>query len=160
MENYAKYIKASMAAIGAAITAAVGWMGWLIIALVGMMTLDFFTGWGAARHRGEWHSTIAKKGLSKKVGVLAIVVTAAVLDWLISGILTNVEFISLPFEYTTLLAPIVACWFILAEIGSIIENAVCLGASCPKFVQNLIEVLKSTIEKTGDKLTTGEKDQE
>lgn len=158
MEHSEKYIKMALTGTAAMITAAVGWLGWLIIVLIGMMTLDFFTGWGAARQRGEWQSAIAKQGLSKKVGILAIVVTAAVLDWLISGILINVEFISLPFEYTTLLAPIVACWFILAEIGSIIENAVCLGASCPSFVQRLIDVLKSTIEKTGDKLT-GDTDQ-
>lgn len=149
MEQQAKLLKGMITAFFAAVTAVVGWLGWLVIALIGLMSIDYLTGWIAARARGEWQSSIAKKGIAKKVGILTIVVAAGVLDWLIGGVIENMPMMQLPFTYSVLICPIVAIWFILAEIGSIIENSVCMGASCPDFVLKIINVLKATIEKTG-----------
>jgi toxin secretion/phage lysis holin len=160
MEQQGKIIKGVITAFFAAVTAVIGWLGWLIIALIGLMTIDYLTGWIAARSRGEWQSSIAKKGIAKKVGILTIVVAAGMLDWLIGGIIENLPMMQIPITYTVLICPIVAIWFILAEIGSIIENSVCMGANCPDFIVKLINVLKSTIEKSGNKIavTVDDKD--
>ena len=39
--------------------------------------------------------------------------------------------VELPFIYTVLLCPLVVIWYILTEVGSIIENAGALGTPIP-----------------------------
>jgi phage-related holin len=50
------------------------------------------------------------------------------------------------------LCPVVVAWYILTELGSIIENAGKLGAPIPPFLKGVIALFKSTVEKAGDKM--------
>ena len=70
----------------------------------------------------------------------------------------NIPAITLPWDYTVLICPIVVVWYILTEFGSIIENAGELGAPIPGFLKNMILVFKNVIDDTGDKLTNSEGD--
>lgn len=47
MENVTKF-KAALAAVLAAMTALWGWFGWLVLAWVGCMAIDYITGYSAA----------------------------------------------------------------------------------------------------------------
>lgn len=49
------------------------------------------------------------------------------------------EYITLPFNYDMLLTPIVLFWYIVSELGSILENAEKMGASIPPLLKNAIE---------------------
>lgn len=98
---------------------------------------------------------LSQKALAKILGISNKTISACI-DLLIGLIIANIPGLALPFIYTVLLCPIVLMWYLLAEMGSIIENAVCLGASCPPFVQRMIKMLKSTIEKAGDKIAPSE----
>ena len=49
-------------------------------------------------------------------------------------------------------------WYILTELGSITENAGELGAPIPKFLKQMIEVLKDVTDATGDKLSNDGRD--
>ena len=62
MENVTKF-KAALAAVLAAMTALWGWFGWLVLAWVGCMAIDYITGYSAAAKNGEWSSKIAREGL-------------------------------------------------------------------------------------------------
>ena len=53
----------------------------------------------------------------------------------------------LPFEYKSAFLPLVAIWYIVTELGSIIENVARLGAPVPKF---LISSLKKLKEKADE----------
>ena len=62
MENVTRF-KAALAAVLAAMTALWGWFGWLVLAWVGCMAVDYIAGYGAAMKNGEWSSNIAREGL-------------------------------------------------------------------------------------------------
>ena len=60
--------------------------------------------------------------------------------------------ITLPFDYTVLICPVVIVWYILTELGSIIENAVALGAPCPAWLAGVVDAAKDAVEEGGSKI--------
>ncbi|WP_083908968.1 phage holin family protein [Ruminiclostridium cellobioparum] len=50
---------------------------------------------------------------------------------------------------------IVIVWYILTELGSIIENAGKMGDPIPGFLQKAIALFKGTVDAAGEKLTEG-----
>lgn len=148
--------KAAVAAVIAALTALWGWFGWLVIAWAGCMALDYITGSAAACRAGEWSSQTARDGLWHKAGCIAAVLISGILDIVIGLVIANIPSVSLPFTYTVFLCPLVLVWYILTEVGSIIENAGRMGAPIPAWLANAVSALKSGVDKTGDKLGGGE----
>lgn len=153
MQEKAMAIKAAITGLCTALTIIWGWFGWLVVALIAAMTVDYLTGWVKARNTGTWKSCTAKKGLGKKVGIIAIIGVAGIVDAIIGTILVNIPGLVLPFTYGVLICPIVVVWYLLAEMGSIIENCVGLGTKEIPFLSRLIYMLKKTIEKAGDKIS-------
>ena len=139
--------KAAVAAVLGCLTALWGWFGWLVVAWVACMLLDYATGTAAALKAGKWSCKAAREGLWHKVGAMAAVLVAAILD----GVL------GLIFDYTVFLTVLVLVWYILTELGSIVENAGRLGAPLPAWLSKAIAALESGVDSTGDKLTQGEK---
>ncbi len=139
-------IKAAVAGAGAAFTAAFGWFGWLIVAWVGCMAIDYITGSGVAAKQGQWSSARARDGLWHKAGMIFAVGAAGVLDLVIGLIVGNIPAIKLPWEYTVLLCPLVVCWYIITELGSIVENAAAMGAPVPKFLKKAIAALGEQLD--------------
>lgn len=156
MENQAMGIKLWITALCAACTVLWGWFGWLVVGLIAAMTMDYFTGWLKARNAGEWKSSIAKKGLTKKVAILGVVMVAGMVDLTMASLITNIPGLVLPFTYSVLICPIVVVWYLLAELGSILENCTALGAKEIPILSRVINVLKKSIEKTGDKILPAE----
>ena len=52
----------------------------------------------------------------------------------------------LPIDYTVLLLPMVLVWYILTELGSILENAAAMGAPVPEFLVNILAAAKEKVE--------------
>lgn len=142
--------KAALAALCAALTALWGWFGWVVVAWIAFMIIDYATGSAAALRAGEWSSKTARDGIWHKLGSVAAVIVAAVLDTVIGHLLGNVPGVELPFTYTVLLCPLVLVWYILTEAGSIIENAGALGTKIPGFLRKAIEALNDKVESVGD----------
>ena len=138
--------KVIITGVGAAVSAALGWLGWLAVAFVGCMTLDWITGTMVARSKGEWSSAVARAGLWHKIGSAVAVVVALIFDWLIAMILANVPGITLPFDYSVFLGPVVLVWYIVTELGSIVENAGALGAPISAFLQAAIKSLNDAVD--------------
>ena len=65
-------IKAAAVGVLGCLTALWGWFGWLVLAWVACMVLDYATGSAAALRAGEWSSKIARDGLWHKLGAIAI----------------------------------------------------------------------------------------
>ena len=80
------------------------------------------------------------------------VIISGVLDFVIGLLLDNIPAVTLPFEYTVLICPLVVAWYILTELGSIIENAGALGAPMPGFLRKAVAALRSSVEAAVDKL--------
>ena len=143
--------KAAIAALCAALTALWGWFGWLVLAWIACVAIDYLTGSAAACKKGEWASNVARDGLWHKAGELVAVLAAGLLDLVLGHLLGNLP-VTLPFAYTVLICPLVVTWYILTEIGSIIENAGALGAPIPPWLAKTIAALQDTVDEAGDKI--------
>lgn len=144
------HFKAVLAAVVAAMTALWGWFGWLAVAWIACMTIDYFTGYGAAMKNGEWSSEIAREGIWHKFGCVVTVIIACIMDAVVGYLLGNISAIELPFSYSVLFAPLVLAWYIMMEMGSVLENVGKMGAPLPGFMVKAIAVLKSAAEKAGE----------
>ena len=144
--------KAALAALCAALTALWGWFGWVVVAWIGFMLIDYATGSAAALRAGEWSSKTARDGIWHKLGSVAAVIVAGILDVVIGHLLGNVPGVELPFTYTVLLCPMVVVWYILTEAGSIIENAGALGAPIPAWLTKMVASLGSSVDRMGDSI--------
>lgn len=154
MDNVSAF-KVMMTAIFAGISAVLGWFGWLILAFVACLAGDWLVGSAAAAKNGEWSSQRGREGIWHKAGCIVVVLVAAILDAVIGTVINNIPSIALPFTYTVLLCPVILVWYILTELGSIIENAGKIGAPVPAFLKKAIALFKGTVDAAGDKLTEG-----
>ena len=129
------------------VTGALWWFGWLVILYVLCMMGDWITGSAAAMYAGEWSSGKARAGIWHKLGSVIVVMTAAGADMLIGAIINNFPGIELPFAYEVMLCPMVMVWYIAAELGSMVENAVKLDAPVPGFLRRALELLRDTLDE-------------
>lgn len=151
MENV-NYIKGGITAVFAAMTALWGWFGWLVILWLCSMALDYATGTGVAIKKGEWNSKRAREGIWHKLGCVVAVLVSGAADLLIGVILSRIPGITLPFEYTVLLCPLVIVWYIITELGSIAENAAAMGAPVPEFLLKALKKGKDAADQAGEKM--------
>ena len=151
MEHVNK-IKAAVAAVLGLLTGLWGWFGWLVVGWIACMALDYLTGSLAAAKEGQWSSGKAREGIWHKCGMIVVVIVAAGADLLLSLVLTYLPLVELPIQYAGLVCPVVLVWYIVTELGSIVENAVAMGAVVPKWLTKLLAMSKSAVDSTGDKL--------
>ena len=141
-------LKAAISAVLAGMTAFWGCTGWLVVIWLVAMVLDYATGSWAALSTGTWDSAVARAGLWHKLGSIVAMLVALLLDVALAEIVNYGDLgFELPFEYKSAFLPLVAIWYIVTELGSIIENAARLGAPVPKF---LISSLKKLKEKADE----------
>lgn len=159
MENVNRF-KASVVAVTGLLTGLWGWFGWLVVGWVACMALDYVTGSAAACKGGEWSSAHARDGIWHKAGMIVVVVVAAGADLLINIVLINLPIVQLPVAYPGLICPVVLVWYIVTELGSIIENAVAMGAVVPGWLIRLLAAGKGAMDKAGDGLVKKEDDKQ
>ena len=149
MDNVNNF-KAAVTACVAVLTALWGWFGWLVVLFVVAMAADYLTGTAAAMQQGKWSSKAARDGIWHKCGSIIVVMVAGAADLLIGTMLGHLPGVVLPFEYTVLLCPLVTVWYTLTELGSIVENAVALGAPVPAWLTKMLDAAKDVVDKAGD----------
>lgn len=137
-------VKAAIVGIFGAFGAAFGWLGWLVLAWIGCMVVDYISGSSAAMKAGQWSSAQARAGIWHKAGMIVVVIVAAVADKVLAIVLANIP--GVPIDYTVLLLPMVLVWYILTELGSILENAAAMGAPVPEFLVNILAAAKDKVE--------------
>lgn len=153
-------IKGTITAVLGCLTALWGWFGWLVLAWLLCMALDYGTGTAAALRAGEWSSKVARDGLWHKLGEAVAVLVAAILDGVIGLILANVPALTLPFDYTVFLTVLVLVWYIMTELGSLVENSKLPRRPVPAWLRKAIAALESTVDGAGDKLGNDNQDSE
>lgn len=149
-------VKAAIVAICGAYTAAFGWLGWLVVAWVVCMVVDWISGSAEAAAQGEWSSAAARAGIWHKAGMILVVIVAAVADCVLALALQNIPALtSAGFEYTNLILPMVLVWYIFTELGSIAENATGMGAPVPSWLTKLLAAGKRAADQAlGEENTT------
>ncbi len=154
-------MKAAVSLLLGAISAALGWFGWLVMLYAACMAMDWITGSLAAKRNHEWKSSIARDGIWHKGGSIAIVLVALIADALIGRMVNFIPGLELPFSYGLMICPIVLVWYIVAEMGSILENGVKMGSAAPVFLRKMIELVQKLVDSVGDAIITKERsDQE
>lgn len=138
-------IKAALAAIIAFMTALWGWLGWVVIIWIACIILDYISGSMAAKREKNWSSDIAREGLWHKAGEIFAVLAAALCDIALKVIMES-SGIKLPFEFTAFITPVVLLWYILTEVGSILENSGRLGGPMPSWFKQKIDSAKDAID--------------
>ena len=115
-----------------------------IVMLICAMVIDYATGIMAAWTNSELSSKRGVKGIVKKVGYLALVVAAMILDWLI---FQGLQQINVDLHYSIFFAVFVTVWLIINELISTLENLSRIGVPIPNFMKKIIDRLKTTVEK-------------
>lgn len=150
-ENFFLAAKALIAAVAGAFTVAFGWLGWLIVAWVACMVLDWLTGSAAAASKGEWASSVARAGIWHKVAMVVVVLVAGLTDAVLSLAVENLP--GLGMTYSVMVLPVVLVWYIFTELGSIAENASAMGAPVPEWLTKMLVAGKKAADKGTETLT-------
>ena len=146
------------AAAGVLAVGSMAWhkIGWMFVLWATVMVLDYLTGTLAAWHTGEWNSHTARDGLWHKAGMIVIVLVAGLFDAAIR-VITRSAGVTLPFEMLVL--PIVLSWYVITELGSILENAIQMGAeNVPGWLKKGLAVASGAVDKAGEAAVGGEDD--
>ena len=149
MENYLTKTKLAMAGFFTAAAAFLGWQGIMALVWVAAMAVDYITGSAAAMKEGQWSSAVARQGLWHKGGMIAVVIVALIADGAL-GMLC--EHLPIGISWTSILLPLVLAWYIMTELGSILENAVKMGAAVPKWLVKLLKTGLKAVDDTAEKL--------
>ena len=149
-------IKLGTTAALAALTALWGWFGWLVVIWIVCLALDYATGTALACKAGTWSSAAARSGIFSKLGSMIVVLVTGLADLGLWLIFHYTDYF--PFAYTALLCPIVLSWYILTEMGSILENAGQLGAPLPEFLVRWIAVLQKRVNEAGEAVVSAEEE--
>lgn len=144
-------VKSAIVMATAAVSAWLGWTGVLaVIVLPVVMALDYLTGTAAAKAHGEWSSKIAREGVWHKLGEVVAVVVAACCDLMLYIVLhTAAADILGDYKFRAVFVLLVSLWYILTELGSILENCARLGAPIPKALIEGIGRLKKKVDEKG-----------
>ena len=151
MENATK-IKVAITAFFAAINSLLGWRGVMAIVWVAAMMLDYISGTAAAIQGKEWSSGTARQGLWHKGGMIVVVLVAAIGDMVLITVFAN---LNLGLAWPEALFPLVLTWYIITEMGSILENAVKMGAPVPSWLTSVLAAGKKAVENAGESALGG-----
>lgn len=149
MENYFTELKFGIAAFFTAVSALLGWQGIMALVWVIAMAIDYITGTAAAFKAGQWSSAIARQGLWHKGSMIVVVIVAAIADGVMAIICDHIP---IGIAWTSIVLPLVLAWYIVTELGSILENAVKMGASVPQWLIHLLKIGLKAIDEAGEKL--------
>ncbi len=154
MEQIQKW-KAAITGLLGGLTALWGWFGWLVAGWAACMLLDYLTGSLAAAKAGSWSSQAAREGIWHKAGMVAVVLVAAGTDLLLALVLEHLPVAALPLEYRGLICPLVLVWYCLTELGSVVENAVDMGAPCPGWLTRMLAAGRDAVDESAEQKRPG-----
>ena len=142
--------KAAMVAFFGALFAFLGWRMVLLLVWVFLMCVDYLSGTLAARQNGTWKSQKAKDGVGHKIGMIFVVLVVGVADFVMLVICDSLPNDVLPFTWPMPIFPMVTIWYILTEFGSIVENAIEMGANVPSWLPKLLNATAHVVDNVGE----------
>ena len=148
MDKTVETAKVAITAFFSTLGAILGWKGIMAVVWVALMIVDYITGTLSARKNGKWSSGVAKEGIWHKVGCVVIVVVAFVSDFIMGLMITNIPILNI--SWPDLFAPVILAWYLITELGSILENAVSMGAPVPKWIVKIFDATLKMVDKAGE----------
>ena len=148
--NFFLAAKSTVVAACAAYVAAFGYVGVLVVLWALCMVLDWISGTAAAAAQGNWSSSTARAGIWHKGGMIVVVIVAAVADEALGVLVDTIPGVTISVPAVVL--PIVLCWYIFTELGSMAENATQMGANVPQWLVHLLAAGRKAVEKGAEEL--------
>lgn len=154
--EYVIMLQGALAATGAFLSDKLGILFPVLCILLCAMVVDYISGMLASKeeaieHPGDpaygWNSKKGAMGIIKKVGYACVIAAALIVDYVVSVISTEMG-IHMPM--TAFFGLLVAVWYVLNELLSIVENAGRMGVQVPEWLCKYIAVLKHKIDESGD----------
>lgn len=142
-------LKLSLTAALFAVTGFLGWQGILLIAWLVLMGIDYASGTWAAKHIGNWSSRIAREGIMHKGGMMLVVAAAGITDLVLWAACDKLP---ISWEWPVLVLPLVLVWYILTEVGSILENAGKMGAPIPGWFAAAMDAGIKIVDQQGEEI--------
>lgn len=148
-------IRATLTAILAWLSARLGILLPVVCLLLMAMVMDYITGMLASKRESlehpndpayGWSSKRGAEGIIKKVGYLCIIAVAMIVDYIILHVAAG---LGMEITLKAFFGLLVAVWYILNEVLSIIENAGRMGAPVPSWLKKYVAVLKDKIDSQG-----------
>lgn len=133
----------------AIISAKLGILGPMLLALTGVMLIDYITGMLASKKENVISSKKGMWGIIKKLLYIVIVGIGMLMDWLI---LTTADSLGVHIPLATFFGLLVAVWLIINEVISILENLTRLDAPLPPFLVEIVKHFKVVVENQGNEL--------
>lgn len=149
-------IKTAIVAFFTTLGAFLGWKGVMLLAWVAVMAVDYLSGTAAALKDGSWCSAVAREGLWHKGGMILVVLVAAIAD---AVMVIIAEYVPIGIQWPGILMPLVLAWYIITELGSILENAVKMGAKIPGWLVQLLKASADLVEHAGDAVVHPDQDE-
>ena len=150
--------KAGIATVFTAIGSFLGWKGIMAVVWVALMAIDYITGSLVARSKGEWKSSIAREGLRHKGGMILVVTVAAIADFTLLLVFEHMPM--LEFSWPCLVLPLVLAWYIITELGSILETAIECGANVPAWLVKILNASLKAVDSAGEDMLPKETGEE
>lgn len=142
--------KTAIVALFGALCTFLGWRMIMLLVWVMLMCLDYISGTLAARQNGTWKSEKAREGIGHKAGMMFVVIVSMIADFVIMTICDNLPHDAIRFDWPMAIFPMVTMWYILTEIGSIIENAIGMGANVPAWLPKILNATIHAVENVGE----------
>ena len=156
MKSIGTMIQAVASGVLAYISAKLGILFPVLLILAVMMVVDYITGMAASKVEAVdhpdnpaygWNSKKGLKGIMKKVAYICVIAVAMVVDYIIVNVAGTLGY---QIPVTAMFGLLVAIWYLLNEMLSIIENAGRMGAPVPDWLAKYIAVLKHKVDSTVD----------
>lgn len=148
MDNNFVAARAAIVAFFTALGSFLGWKGIMLLVWVVLMALDWISGTFAAMKAGEWSSQKAREGAWHKGGAVLVVIVAVLADVIMTVICGNIPVLGI--TWPDVILPLVVAWYILTELGSILENAIKLGANPPAWLAKILKAGLDAVEYIGE----------
>ena len=79
--------------------------------------------------------------------MIVVVVVSAIADFIMVVICAKIP---IGLDWPTVVLPLVLAWYIITELGSILENAVKMGANVPSWLVRMLKASAKVVESAGD----------
>ncbi len=126
--DYEPYVKTAFTALGAIGGYLYGGWSDLIGVLIALIIIDYGSGFALGFIKGNLSSSAGLKGIARKVGIVALVAVAHLLDTCLT--------------HTNMLRDATLMFFIVNEVVSILENSGKLGLPIPPMLKRAIKTLQ------------------
>ena len=78
-----------------------------------------------------------------------VIVVSVIADGIMLVICGNLPMLNI--TWPGIILPLMLAWYILTELGSILENAIKLGANPPAWLSGILAISLKAVEAAGDK---------